>query len=434
MNTSNHPESATLIDRGVAVTASLRPDLEGTFPFVAHHADGAFIWDTDGKRYLDFTASSGAVLLGYREREVDEAVIDLIRHRGTILPTTLSDLQIRAAERLVEIFPCADRVLFFKTGSCATTAAVRLARVFSGKSKVLTSGYHGWHDWHLQIFPRFRFADSEHIDFRYNLNLLQQLLQQHRGDVACVILTPEPCFFEQAYFAELQEIVKAEGVLFIIDEVVSGFRYGVGGVQKRFGITPDLATIGKGLANGYGLSAVVGRKDVVDARDRTHLVGTYQHELTPLAAALATIEIFLRDHISERLEATGGKLLRGLQELLGKALPNSVQGFPALFHIICNEEAFAQEFYAELLQRGVLMHPFDCQMVTAAHTEEDIAYALSAAGEALAVALARHPAAGGPTSLSREALDFRTLHEFGGTVRYRDPLEAISHTWYQSDR
>jgi glutamate-1-semialdehyde aminotransferase len=435
MNAESHPVSSTLIDRGVAITASLRPDLEGTFPFIIDRGEGAFVWDRDGQRYLDFTASCGAILLGHRRREVDHAVIEQIRERGTIFPTTLSEPQIQLAERLSSIFPCAERVLFFRTGSCATTAAVRLARVFTGKTKVLTSGYHGWHDWHLQIFPRFRFPDSQHLDFGYNLNLLEELLHNHRGELACIILTPEPTFFDGDYLREVQQIARREGVLLIFDEIVSGFRYGVGGAQAMSGVVPDLATIGKGLANGYGLAAVIGRQDILDARNRTHLVGTYQHEVPPIVAALATTEVFIRDHVAERLATVGTRLLLGLQKILcSDDAPNFVGRFPALFHIIFEHEPQVQRFYAELRARGVLMHPFDCQMLTAAHTEADIDFALAAAAEAWAVAREAHPCRSGQSGLSREALDFRTLHEIGGTVRFRDPLSEIPRTWEQADR
>lgn len=170
---------------------------------------------------------------------------------------------------------------------------------------MLTSGYHGWHDWHLQIFPRLRFPDAIHFDFGYNLNLLEKQLRSHRDDVACIILTPEPTFFDDDYLREVEQIAKAEGVLLIFDEVVSGFCYGVGGVQAKSGVVPDLATIGKGLANGYGLSAVIGREDVLEARNCTRLVGTYQHEIPPMVAALATTEVFLRERVAERLTTVG---------------------------------------------------------------------------------------------------------------------------------
>ena len=132
INNASHAVSSTLIDRGVAITASLRPDLEGTFPFVVDRGEGAYVWDRDGQRYIDFTASCGAILLGHRRREVDDAVVEQIRERGTIFPTTLSEPQIKLAERLSSIFPCAERVLFFRTGSCATTAGPGLYRENQG--------------------------------------------------------------------------------------------------------------------------------------------------------------------------------------------------------------------------------------------------------------------------------------------------------------
>jgi glutamate-1-semialdehyde 2,1-aminomutase len=430
--------SSELLRRANRVTASARRDLEGTFPMIIDRAQGALVWDIDGNVYVDFTSSTGAILLGHRQAEVDEAVIEQVRYRGNLFPTTISEIQVNVAERLASMFPCAERVLFFRTGSCATTAAVRLARVFSGKSKVLTSGYHGWHDWHLHIFPRFRFADDTHFDFHYNLNLLEELLKLHSNDVACIILTPEPNFFGREYHEEIRKISSRHKTLLIFDEVVSGFRYGRGGVQELFKVKPDLATLGKGLANGYSLAAVVGRADVLASRDRTHLAGTFVHESIPLVAAKATLEIFERESIWTRLDYLGNRLLRGLQSCFADInMPIMAGNYPALFHIIFEIEEAAEMFFLELLSRGVLLHPFDPQMITAAHSEEQIGQALKAVKSSLdAVVAAKLDLFQFPlgASLSQRALDFRTLHEFGGTIRFRDAIEEVPVIWNQVDR
>ncbi|MBS1807404.1 MAG: aminotransferase class III-fold pyridoxal phosphate-dependent enzyme [Acidobacteria bacterium] len=429
--------SLSLLKRASRVTSSERVDLEGTFPMIMEHAEGAYVWDVDGNSYLDFTASTGAIILGYRHPEVDAAVVDQILRRGTIFPT-IAEMQVRLAERLNSIFPCAERVLFFRTGSCATTAAIRLARVFTGRSKVLTSGYHGWHDWHLHIFPRFEFKDENHLDFRYNLNFLEALLLKHRGDVACIIITPEPNFFGPEYLQEIREITKRENVLLIFDEVMSGFRYGRGGIQARFDIKPDLAAISKGLANGLALSAVLGRADIMRSRDQTHLAGTFHNELSSMAAALTTIEFFERERVYEHLDRIGTYFLQGMNQMFADAgMPIFAGRFPSLFHIIFEVEAAAEVFYAEALARGILMHPFDPQMITYAHNETDIDMALEKLKEALQAVRRQLPELfcfPHGQNLSTETLDFRTLHEFGGTIRYRAPINEIAETWLQVDR
>jgi glutamate-1-semialdehyde aminotransferase len=438
--------SEALLERARRCTMSDRIDLEGTYPFVIAGGKGAYVWDLDGRRFIDFTAATGAILLGYRHSEVDDALVAQIRDSGTLLPTTISRVQVELAERLIEVFPCAERALFFRTGSCATTAAVRLARVFTGKPVVLTSGYHGWHDWHLHIFPRFDIRDDRSIDFRYNLNLLEELLATHSGLVACVIITPEPNFFDAAYFRELEQIVRRNQVLLIFDEMISGFRYAIGGFQAYCGVIPDLATVGKGLANGYALSAVLGRADVMAARDRTHLAGTFNHDQGPMAAAVASLKVVERDGVLSHLNLVGAQLRDGLNALFDRySIAAAAVRFPGLFHIIFEQERIAQEFYRALYQRGVLMHPFDAQMVTAAHTFEDIQVVLGRVDEVLVELRRRHGDRVAPNAgvsapdrfapcLSRRAIDYRTLHEFGGLIDYRQPIDEVPRCWEQHDR
>jgi len=259
--------SKDIISRGLKCTSSNRVDLEGTYDFVLDKGEGAYVWDMEGKRYLDFTASTGAIILGYNYPEVNDFLFKHIRNNGSMLPTTISRIHVELAERLLQHFNDFNHLYFYRTGSCATTAAIRLARVYNKKEIVLTSGYHGWHDWHLNIFPRFRIPDPNFIDFRYNLNLLEDALKQHKGKVSCVIITPEPNFFDKDYFISLKEICEKHSVVLIFDEIMCGFRYRLGGFYSSIGVIPDLITIGKGLANGYALSAVRGRKEIMTARE-----------------------------------------------------------------------------------------------------------------------------------------------------------------------
>jgi glutamate-1-semialdehyde aminotransferase len=399
--------------------------------------ESAYVWDLEGNKYIDYTASTGAILLGYRNRAVENAVLSHMQRHGTILPTTISEIQVALAEHLVEMFPCAERAFFFRTGSCATTAAVRLARVFKSRPIVLTSGYHGWHDWHLHIFPRFEFPDNTCFDFRYNLNLLEYLLHEHAGEVACVIITPEPTFFDMNYFRELEQIVRENDVLLIFDEVVSGFRYSRGGFQSLVGVTPDLATIGKGLASGYPLSAVIGRADVMSARNDTHLAGTFHHEQSAMVAAKATLDVFDQQDVIGHLSFVGERLINGLRKVFEKhRLIAWIGRFPGLFHIILEDESLAQKFYKALHRRGILMHPFDAQMVTYSHTTEDIDQTIAVADAVLTELLVgqRKDSLEKIERVSRAAWDYRTLHEIGGLTDFRLPISAIPATWQQDDR
>jgi glutamate-1-semialdehyde 2,1-aminomutase len=430
--------SQEVIQRGYTVTSSERADLEGTYDFVIEKGKGAYVWDMEGKRYIDFTASTGAVILGYNPEEVNQAVIEQITEKGSIFPTTISELHVNLAEWLIHVFKGFNRVLFFRTGSCATTAAVRLARIHTKKHIVLTSGYHGWHDWHLNIFPRFVIQDPNHLEFRYNLNLLRDLLKTHQNQVACVIITPEPNFFDKDYFVELKEICEENNVLLIFDEVMCGFRLNLGGFYAKIGVQPDMITIGKGLANGYALSAVIGKEDIMRARDETHLVGTFHNDQSPMAAALATLTKLEKENVISHLEKVGKLLMDGLNELFSRfGVKAKAHRYPSLFHIIFEHIDFEEIFYKKVHFHGVLLHPFDPQMVNYSHTDEDIREALEKIKSALDELKEEHPQFfyhKNPLDLSQEAINFRTFHEFGGSVQYRLPLSEVVHTWDQQDR
>lgn len=425
--------SAAILEQAYRSGASCRPDLEGCLPIVLARGDGAYVWDIDGNRYLDLIAGRGTLPLGHRYRSVDDAAVASIRNVGTTLCTTVSGPQVRLAERLIERFPCGERAIFFRTGSCATTAAIRLARVATGRRVVLTSGYHGWHDWHLHIFPAFaQSGDREHFDFAYNLNLLEELLQRHRGSVACIVLTPEPNFYDDSYFKELEAIVRCEDVLLIFDEIVSGFRFARGGFQQYVDVVPDAVTISKGLANGYALSAVVGRTSLIEARERTHLDGTYNREVTPIAAAHATLDAYEAEDVLAHLWDVGRLLLAGLNDLFREAnLRARAVRCPPDFRIVFENVEVASAFYQECLLRGVLFHPLgEAIRLTYAHRRSEVKEVLSVAREALATARSRHPLAfdGEGGSVSSDALQRTAQALFAGLLDYRAPLDQVLQT------
>lgn len=428
---SNWPMSESLMKRSRKVVSSTRPDLDGTFPFVVASGEGGHVTDLEGNRYLDLTASTGAVLLGHRHPEVTAAATAALTEVGAMFPTTTSRYLFEVAERLTDMFPSCERALFFRTGSEATTAAIRLARLATGRRTVLTSGYHGWHDWHLQMFPQFRMEDPTHIDFAYNLNFLEFLLDQHADDVACVIITPDLNFYPTEYYAEMQEITTRKGVILIFDEVVTGFRYGMGGFQKTSGITPDMTTLSKGLANGHAVSAVVGRADLIEQRDKTHMWGTFNSEILPLAASVATLDVFVRDNVPATLDKVGTALMEGLGSVFRTAgVRADAFRIGSDFHIVFEDEDVAQSFYWACMCRGVLFHRFDRQIVTAAHTLDDVAWALEVAGHALEEMAAADPEAfQGWSEPSAEARDLRCLNETGGLTDYRRPMDEIPGMW-----
>ena len=379
---SRHDE---MLSRARAVTASDTLDLDRRFPFVMDRAEGAAVWDVDGNRFVDLTSCSGAAPLGAGFRPVLDRVNAETLRTGGILPGPISTLRVEVAERLVEVFPCAERAVFYRTGSCATTAAVRFARIHSKKRMVLTSGYHGWHDWHLQYRPKLALPDRDHdvIDFGYDLEALEELLSRH-DPAAAVIVTPEVNFFPPRYAQELQAITKRAGALLVIDEVMTGFRFGRGGYHGALGLEPDLITVSKGLANGMALSAVVGRGDVLRAQDETHTGNTYQREVTPFAAALATLDHWADGSALARVRGVGASLMTGLNDLFEQyGVAAAAFACPSMFDMVFAAEATGRRFCQEMWQRGFLMQYGGRFMPSAATTDEDVAAALQAASGAL---------------------------------------------------
>lgn len=407
-------ESRLIFERGKHIAAQDRDDLD-RFPCYIHRGKGAYVWDYDGNQYLDFTCGKGAVILGYSNDEVDQAVMEQIKNNGNIFFTQYSDIKLRLAEKLVEHIPCAERVMFFKTGSASTSAAIRVARVYTGKDIIITCGYHGWHDWSLHLFPEFKSYDNEIIEFNYDLQRLYEIFETHRGNVAGLIITPEPNFFSDAFLHKAREITKAEGVPLIFDEVKTGFRFTLGGYQKYCGVIPDMATFSKGLANGYGISAVVGKREILEAAMKTHLWGTYHAELIPMVAAIKTIEILENSNVLAKMWETGAYFISKLEELFLKyQLPMQVYTHPTVFHIVV-EEDLGKAFFHEALEQGILFYPFDNQMISSAHEKTDIDEAIKRLEKVAEKLCATFPEKRGNT-IEQGAIDHYTLNEFGGVV------------------
>jgi glutamate-1-semialdehyde aminotransferase len=282
--------STALLQRAYEVTSSPRTDLEGRYPLVIASGSGAEVTDLDGNRYLDLTSSFGSVLVGHAEPAVAEAVATAA-FEGNLFYTGASTRRLALAEVLLGWFPWADRALFFKTGSCAVSAAVRLAQHATGRQGVLTSGYHGWHDWHLEALPEFRLFPSYAQEISDDVELCERLMRDSSGSIAALVVSPTPSLHGPGHYRRLGDLARRYGVKFIVDEVKTAIRAGRGGYSAQAGLTPDAVTASKGLANGHSISAVVGLNDIMLAHERAHVWNTYQNEQTSFAAALATMRI-----------------------------------------------------------------------------------------------------------------------------------------------
>src|SRR5579871_176271 len=239
----------------------------GVSPYFITKGKGSRVWDVDGNEYVDFVNSLAAITLGYCDPTVDQAVADMLRD-GNIF-TLPHPIEIEVAEELVKLIPSAEMVRFGKNGSDATAGAIRVARAYTGRDRVAVCGYHGWQDWYIGATSRNKGIPQSvraltHT-FQFNdIASLHKLLTRHPGEFAAVILEPmnvqEPA---PHFLSEVKELAHAHGALLIFDEVITGFRLHIGGAQALFGVTPDISTFGKGMANGYPVSATVGRADVM---------------------------------------------------------------------------------------------------------------------------------------------------------------------------
>ena len=359
---------------------SRRPELYApglTPPYVSRGKGGRF-WDLDDNEYVDFMMCVGASILGYADDAVDEAVIAQIR-QGTAYSVS-HPLEYELARELIATIPCAEAVRYCKGGGEANTIAVRIARGYTGREKVLFCGYHGWHDWYLaanlendsvldsHLLPGIRpqgvprgLAGTA-LPFRYNdLDSLEQQLDRNRGQVAAIILEasrggslPQPGFLEGA-----RALASAHGAVLIFDEVVTGFRLGLGGAQAQFGVTPDLATYAKAISNGYAMGAVVGRREVMQVVGDMFVSSTYWSDAVGLAAALATIRELRRRDAFAQIGAFGARFQRRFDELAEEhELPLRAAGLPQQIAITAAEGDAAtrrgmKDYYVqEMTRRG----------------------------------------------------------------------------------
>jgi glutamate-1-semialdehyde 2,1-aminomutase len=286
----------------------------GVSPFFAARAAGSRLWDVDDNEYIDFVNALAAVTLGYTDPDVNAAVAAQLSH-GTIYSLSHT-LEAEVAERICAMVPCAEMVRFGKNGSDATAGAVRVARAYTGRDHVLVCGYHGWQDWYIGATARDKGVPAAtraltHL-FPYNeLPALDALLTRYDGQVAAVILEPMNVHEPTAGYLEgVQNLTHRAGAILIFDETITGFRFANGGAQELFGITPDLATFGKGLANGFPLSAVAGRRELMMEMEEVFFSFTFGGDTLSLAAARAVLDKLVREPVLATMRARGERLKR----------------------------------------------------------------------------------------------------------------------------
>ena len=298
----------------------------GISPVYATRAQGARFWDLDGNEYIDWVSGIGAIILGYCDPIVDEAVQEQIKSGTTY--SINHELEVELAEELVRLIPCAEQVRYAKCGGEACAIAVRIARGVTGRDLILFCGYHGWHDWYLaanlaadeslnaHLFPGIepigvpRSLKGTALPFPYgDLPALDQLFNENRGQVAAVIMEPlRSQLPPEGYLESVQKLCRQHDALLIFDEVTSGFRLDAAGAQRFLGITPDMAVFAKSISNGYPMAAVVGRRAVMQSAARMFISSTYWSDTIGLRAALTTLREIRRRDVPTYLRQFGTTL------------------------------------------------------------------------------------------------------------------------------
>ncbi len=276
----------------------------------------------DDNKYIDLVNCLAAVTVGYGYKPIERAVFKQLR-RGVSysLPGTLES---EISEMIVSLVPSAEMVRFGKNGSDATSAAIRLARAYTGRDEIIVCGYHGWQDWYIGSTSRNKgvpksVADLTHKFIYNDVASLQKVFTNRKNRIAAVIMEPMNSEWPNPNFLKnVKDITNKEGAVLVFDETITGFRFSPGGAQELFNITPDLSTFGKGIANGFPLSAVVGRRDIMVLMEEVFYSGTFGGELLSLAAAKKVLELHKNNEICDELAETGQFISDAIELMIQK--------------------------------------------------------------------------------------------------------------------
>ncbi len=379
--------------------------VSGEYPIYLAGGYGGHIVDVDGNDYIDMLCGYGPIILGYNEPEINEAVKEQME-KGFCF-ALVQPVQNQLEQRLIDLIPCAEMVILVKTGSDATGVAVRLARGYTDRSKILRCGYHGWHDWCVEVHGGVPEETSKlTFEFEYgDLDQLESLLKEHGEDTAAIILTPvghpmaKPIISPPpGYLEGVRSLADKYGVVLIFDEVRTGFRAAMGGAQQRYGVTPDLAAIGKALGNGYAISACVGKQEIMEvAKQKVFISSTFFPNSLEMVAAMKCLDILEREDVLANIWRRGELFLKHLKELVVKTgVPVSVSGIPPMPFITFDkaDQHYRDRrvtFYTETIRRGLFVQPYHHWYIAYRHTDEDLKRALDIIEEALAIVAEKHP-------------------------------------------
>jgi glutamate-1-semialdehyde 2,1-aminomutase len=364
--------------------------VRGVAPAYLQRGKGSHVWDVDGNEFIDFNMGIGPLSLGYAYEPVDRAICEQLADGITF--SMMHPLEVEVAELIRDVIPNAEMVRYGKSGAEVTSAAVRLARAFTGRSRVLCCGYHGWHDWYISVTDRHRGIPQavQDLTFTFSYNDLGSLLDALDDDTACVIL--EPMTFEEPkddFLRRVKSACERNGTLLVFDEMWTGFRFALGGAQERFGVPADLMCYSKAIANGMPLAVLAGRADVMQLCEKdVFFFTTFGGEALSLAAAKATVRELREQRVPEYLDRQGQRLKNGYNDLARELdMPytrcvgagcRSLVTFDTKSGQPLEMKSLVQQ---ELIKRGILWGGF--HNMSFSHTDDDVSYALCAYRETL---------------------------------------------------
>jgi glutamate-1-semialdehyde aminotransferase len=361
--------------------------VQGVAPIFLERGKGCKVWDVDGNEYIDYVQGLLPNILGYANSRVNDAAFaELQKGHSFSMPT---EIEVRLAEKLCSLIPCAEMVRFGKNGSDVTAAAVRAARAYTKRDVIAVCGYHGWQDWYIGSTPRNLGVPKRvrelTVTFTYNdIASLEKCFEEHKDDIAAVVMEPMNFAFpEDGFLEQVKHITHKNGSLLVFDEICSGWHFGIGGAQKFFGVIPDMAAFGKAMANGYPISAVVGRRDVMQTFENIFFSGTFGGETASMGAALETIKILEEENVIEKLWNRGERLRDAFEQITKEANIEHhlrIMGIPAWtliqFKDFDGKDSFEirSYFQQECIKRGLLL--LATHNMCYAHTEDIIDYTI----------------------------------------------------------
>ncbi|MHB8258763.1 MAG: glutamate-1-semialdehyde 2,1-aminomutase [Bacteroidia bacterium] len=395
-------------------------------PTILEKGNGAYVWDAEGNKFLDYGMGLRSVTLGYDYDEVSDAAIAEI-HKGNNL-TRASVTELKAAELMISLFPWADMVKFGKSGSTVTTAAIKLARAYTGKKYVAICAEHPfftYDDWFIGTTPMDKGIPAENkassLRFNYNnIASLEKLFVENPNQIACVILEPatfiSPCAEcgkdmlqkpncktcgnkDKNFLHQVKALCKKHNAVFILDEMITGFRYDLQGAMKLYDIEPDLATFGKGMANGFPLSALIGKREIMnlggiieEGAERVFLISTtHGSEMSSLGAFIKSVEVYQKQNVTEHLWDYGRELITGMNAIaksLGLSDYFEAGGYPVspVYFTRDKDKKMSLEFrtlFAQEMIKGGILIPWIA--LSYMHKEEELKLTLQSTEKALQV-------------------------------------------------